>query len=354
MNVLTQGPTAIAASSTVRARCDRSLARIVHNHTPSAALRPCVPLRWGTWRRRQVTTYAAKDAPQSKEAPKEAAKGKEAPKFTKSGRVLVRQEIRYMQLLDAIRAGEVKEMVFAQQGIDRSIAIFKDGSVKLCQLPTDDIAVADMMSVHGVKATLAPLEPDPPLVGFRKITADFAAYWLPAGLILAVYAAVMYKSRMKGDWEDRKKLRELEREKRAEQKAEQKAEAGRAAWADEQGGEGDGEDGPANEFDEAKQFMTVNARVRVPGSAGASDKDGKTDQRVTFADVAGIGEAKVELLEVVDFFRKPEKYRASGSRIPRGILLAGPPGCGKTLLARAVAGESGVAFFSMTASEFVE
>jgi cell division protease FtsH len=57
---------------------------------------------------------------------------------------------------------------------------------------------------------------------------------------------------------------------------------------------------------------------------------------------------------VVDFFKKPEKYRASGSRIPKGILLAGPPGTGKTLLARAVAGESGVAFFSMTASEFVE
>eukprot|EP00959_Pyramimonas_sp_CCMP1952_P164506 3439103-Pyramimonas_sp.AAC.2 len=54
-----------------------------------------------------------------------------------------------------------------------------------------------MMSVHGVKATLAAFEPDPPLVGFRKVTADFAAYWLPAGLILAVYAAVMYKSRMK-------------------------------------------------------------------------------------------------------------------------------------------------------------
>ena len=57
---------------------------------------------------------------------------------------------------------------------------------------------------------------------------------------------------------------------------------------------------------------------------------------------------------MVDFFKKPEKYRASGSRIPKGILLAGPPGTGKTLLARAVAGESGVAFFSMTASEFVE
>eukprot|EP00959_Pyramimonas_sp_CCMP1952_P164505 3439103-Pyramimonas_sp.AAC.1 len=83
-------------------------------------------------RRRQVTTYAAKKSKQSKQSKEvpsvneEASNVKESSKFTRSGRVLVRQEIRYMQLLDAIRAGEVKEMVFAQQGVDRSIAIFKD------------------------------------------------------------------------------------------------------------------------------------------------------------------------------------------------------------------------------------
>lgn len=75
---------------------------------------------------------------------------------------------------------------------------------------------------------------------------------------------------------------------------------------------------------------------------------------VFFDDVAGIGDAKVELQEVVDFFRKPEIFRASGSRIPRGVLLCGPPGTGKTLLARAVAGEAGVSFLSLNASEFVE
>jgi cell division protease FtsH len=76
--------------------------------------------------------------------------------------------------------------------------------------------------------------------------------------------------------------------------------------------------------------------------------------RVTFADVAGIDEAKAELTEVVDFLRHPEKYRRLGGRIPHGVLLSGPPGTGKTLLARAVAGEAEVPFFSMAASEFVE
>jgi len=62
----------------------------------------------------------------------------------------------------------------------------------------------------------------------------------------------------------------------------------------------------------------------------------------------------VELGEVVDFFRQPEKFRASGARAPKGVLLVGPPGNGKTLMARAVAGESGVAFISSSASEFIE
>jgi cell division protease FtsH len=76
--------------------------------------------------------------------------------------------------------------------------------------------------------------------------------------------------------------------------------------------------------------------------------------KVTFADVAGIDEAKEELSEVVDFLRNPDKYRKLGGRIPHGVLLSGPPGTGKTLLARAVAGEADVPFFSIAASEFVE
>jgi cell division protease FtsH len=75
---------------------------------------------------------------------------------------------------------------------------------------------------------------------------------------------------------------------------------------------------------------------------------------VTFEDVAGIEEAKQELSEVVEFLREPEKFIALGARIPKGVMMVGPPGCGKTLMARAVAGEAGVPFFSISGSEFVE
>jgi len=74
----------------------------------------------------------------------------------------------------------------------------------------------------------------------------------------------------------------------------------------------------------------------------------------TFADVAGVDEAKNDLVEIVDFLKTPQKFQRLGGKIPRGVLLVGPPGTGKTLLARAVAGEAGVPFFSMSGSEFVE
>jgi cell division protease FtsH len=77
-------------------------------------------------------------------------------------------------------------------------------------------------------------------------------------------------------------------------------------------------------------------------------------QRVTFADVAGAKEAKEELTEIVDFLKNPKKFIQIGARIPKGVLLMGAPGTGKTLLARAVAGEAGVPFFSISGSEFVE
>src|SRR5258708_36759261 len=74
----------------------------------------------------------------------------------------------------------------------------------------------------------------------------------------------------------------------------------------------------------------------------------------TFADVAGVDEAKQDLREVIDFLRNPQRYLAIGAHIPKGVLLVGPPGTGKTLLARAVAGEAGVPFFSASATGFVE
>jgi len=97
---------------------------------------------------------------------------------------------------------------------------------------------------------------------------------------------------------------------------------------------------------QSQGFMTVGqskAKIYV-----------ENEVKVTFADVAGVDEAKQELEEIIEFLKTPEKFRRLGGKIPKGILLVGPPGTGKTLLAKAVAGEAGVPFFSISGSEFVE
>jgi cell division protease FtsH len=109
-------------------------------------------------------------------------------------------------------------------------------------------------------------------------------------------------------------------------------------------------------------FVFIARRAASGGGMGALGQFGRSRARrvdpqsirVTFADVAGIDEAKLELAEIVDFLRHPERYGRLGGRMPHGVLLSGAPGTGKTLLARAVAGEAHAAFFSISASEFIE
>ena len=90
------------------------------------------------------------------------------------------------------------------------------------------------------------------------------------------------------------------------------------------------------------------------GKSKAQVYDAKKQMNVTFKDVAGLAEAKVEIMEIVDFLKNPKRYTNLGGKIPKGALLVGPPGTGKTLLAKAVAGEAKVPFFSMSGSDFVE
>jgi cell division protease FtsH len=119
--------------------------------------------------------------------------------------------------------------------------------------------------------------------------------------------------------------------------------------------------GPALLFFGLLMWMSARAQ-RAQGNifgigrsrARRYDETAQSQVRITFADVAGIDEAKADLEEIVDFLRRPARYQRLGGAIPKGVLLVGAPGTGKTLLAKAVAGEAGVPFFSLSGSEFVE
>ena len=104
----------------------------------------------------------------------------------------------------------------------------------------------------------------------------------------------------------------------------------------------------------SRKGSQVGSRIWNFGKAKAQIIEKERSTRVTFQDVAGVDEAKEELKEIIAFLKDPKKFQKLGGRIPKGVLLVGPPGCGKTLLAKAVAGEADVPFFSISGSNFVE
>ncbi|XP_073052909.1 probable inactive ATP-dependent zinc metalloprotease FTSHI 2, chloroplastic [Primulina eburnea] len=197
----------------------------------------------------------------------------------------------------------------------------------------------------------------------RESSRDMAMMWdrlasdsnVSTGLGV-VFFYIFYRTvvlnyrKQKKDYEDRLKIEKAEAEEKKKMRELEREVAGFEEGDEEEGGE-KGEDNPYMKM--AKQFMRSGARVRRAQNRRLPQYL-ERGVDVKFTDVAGLGKIRLELEEIVKFFTHGEMYRRRGVKIPGGILLCGPPGVGKTLLAKAVAGEAGVNFFSISASQFVE
>lgn len=168
--------------------------------------------------------------------------------------------------------------------------------------------------------------------------------------IIFYRTVVLSYRRQRKDYDDRIKIEKAEAEERKKMRELERKMQGLEGEEDEEEGKG-GEQNPYMKM--ATQFMKSGARVRRARHK-RPPQFLERDVDVKFSDVAGLGKIRLELEEIVKFFTHAEMYRRRGVKIPGGILLCGPPGVGKTLLAKAVAGEAGVNFFSISASQFVE
>uniref|UniRef100_A0A0A0K7B4 AAA+ ATPase domain-containing protein n=1 Tax=Cucumis sativus TaxID=3659 RepID=A0A0A0K7B4_CUCSA len=197
----------------------------------------------------------------------------------------------------------------------------------------------------------------------RKISENMGMIWeelanspnvaFALGLVFFVIfyrTVVLSYRRQKKDYEDRLKIEEAEAEERKKM-LELETDLEVTEGEDDDIEQGKGEQNPYLKM--ATQFMKSGARVRRAHGKRLPQYLEK-GVNVKFEDVAGLGKIRLELEEIVKFFTQGEMYRRRGVKIPGGILLSGPPGVGKTLLAKAVAGEAGVNFFSISASQFVE
>lgn len=175
------------------------------------------------------------------------------------------------------------------------------------------------------------------------LSAEMTANLLAVVFFIIFYQVVVISyQKKKKDMEDRRKIEQLEREEKIMDEDTDAEE------------EEEGDDMDNQQMKMAKKFMSSGARRLKKRVSRRQPEYMEKNVHVKFSDVAGLGKIRLELEEVVKFFTHADMYRRRGIRIPGGILLCGPPGVGKTLLAKAVAGEAGVNFFYVSASQFVE
>ncbi len=202
------------------------------------------------------------------------------------------ERLAYSEFLNKVEAGEVTDVTIRESAESGTkIQGHVNGGGAFISQAVNDPKLVETLRAHNVKLSAAPASS-----GMDSFWGVFLSSWLPFLILIGVYIFFMRQMQGKG------------------------------------GGAGG-----------AMSFGKSRAKLL-----------NENTEKKTFADVAGIDEAKEELHEIVDFLKDPTKFQKLGGRIPRGCLLVGPPGTGKTLLARAIAGEAGVPFFSISGSDFVE